>query len=80
VGGVPEMIVDGGTGVLVPPDDPPALAHALNLLLGDPELRLRIGTAGRARALAEFSVDAMARKYEALYAEITTRGDGVEPR
>lgn len=55
-GAVPEVIGrDGETGLLVPPGDPDALGVALLRALGDPELRARIGAAGRARALANFT-------------------------
>lgn len=54
VGGIPEMVVDGETGLLVPPDDPDALADAIERLLGDDELRERMGRAGRARAYERF--------------------------
>jgi glycosyltransferase involved in cell wall biosynthesis len=47
--GIPELVVDGQTGILVPPGDSTALAHALEHLLRDPESRLRFGRAGRAR-------------------------------
>ena len=45
--GIPELVVDGQTGMLAPPGDSTALAHALEQLLRDPELRLRFGHAGR---------------------------------
>jgi glycosyltransferase involved in cell wall biosynthesis len=49
VGGIPEIVVDGETGLLVPPEDPAALAKALERLIADPGLRSRLGTAGRLR-------------------------------
>ena len=49
VGGVPETMMPGRSGLLVPPNDPGALAQALDLLLGDAALRRRMGEAGRAR-------------------------------
>ena len=49
VGGIPEIVVDGETGLLVPPEDPAALAKALERLIADPGLRSRLGTAGRHR-------------------------------
>jgi len=52
--GVPELIVDGETGVLVPPEAPDVLAQALLSLLTQPALRARFGTAGNARVKAEF--------------------------
>ena len=47
VGGVPETMMPGRSGLLVPPNDPGALAQALDLLLGDAALRRRMGEAGR---------------------------------
>jgi glycosyltransferase involved in cell wall biosynthesis len=58
VGGIPEMIEDGVTGLLVPPADPVALAAALQRLLGDGTLRARLGTAARNRASQRFTPDA----------------------
>ncbi len=52
--GTREEVVDGETGLLVPVDDAPALAAALDRLVREPELRARWGAAGRARARALF--------------------------
>jgi glycosyltransferase involved in cell wall biosynthesis len=59
VGGIPEVIADGETGVLVPPRDPPALAGAIIRLLKDAELSQRMGRAGLARVVEQFSVERM---------------------
>jgi peptidoglycan/xylan/chitin deacetylase (PgdA/CDA1 family) len=67
VGGVPEVIQDGVTGVLVAPDDPAALSTAIGALLGDPERRQHLGGAACAHVQREWSEDAMARGYAALY-------------
>ena len=55
--GIPELVVDGQTGILAPPGDSTALAHALEQLLRDPELRLRFGDAGRARIEQHFRIE-----------------------
>jgi glycosyltransferase involved in cell wall biosynthesis len=49
VGGLPDMVIDGETGLLVPPLDPPALRAAIDRLVADPELRQRLGAAARER-------------------------------
>ena len=59
VGGIPEVIDDGVTGVLVAPHDPPALAAALVKLLKDPTLRERMGEAALVRVAEQFSVERM---------------------
>jgi glycosyltransferase involved in cell wall biosynthesis len=55
VDGIPELVVDGVTGVLTPPGDAPALAAAIGSLLGDAGRRRALGEAGRARVRAEFA-------------------------
>jgi len=70
-GGTPEVVVDGQTGLLVPPEDVDALRTALQRLAADPALRQAMGEAGRARAAAEFGVDRLVASYEALYSELT---------
>ena len=70
VGGIGEAVSDGGTGLLVRPDDVAGLAYALRRLAADPQLAGRLAAAGRARAEEEFTAEAMARRYAALYAEL----------
>ena len=70
VGGIPEVVSDGETGLLVPPDDPEALAGALNALLGDPARADAFGRAGRERAVAEFGWQAVATQTADLYGEL----------
>lgn len=70
VGGAPDVIVEGETGLLVPYADVPALAEALARLLADDTLRARMGEAGRARAFGEFSWDAVVERTLALYHEL----------
>jgi glycosyltransferase involved in cell wall biosynthesis len=69
VGGLRDLVVDGETGVLVPARDPAALRAALNRLLADPELRHRLGTAGRERAQRQFSWQAVTDATLDAYAE-----------
>ena len=70
VGGADEMVEDDATGILVPAASPPALAAALARLLQDPELRLAMGRAGRARVEREFDLLKTVRQYEGLYADL----------
>ena len=70
VGSVREAVEDGSTGLLVPPDDPHALAAALRRVLDDPQLGHALGRRARAVALERFTARAMARRYEALYEEL----------
>jgi glycosyltransferase involved in cell wall biosynthesis len=67
VGGVAESAVDGETGLLVPPGDPGALAAALDRLLTDGALRLRLGAAGRERARRHFDLAGFRRAHVELY-------------
>ena len=67
VGGVPELVVPGLTGWLVDSGDAPALAAALGRLLGNPEMCRAFGRAGRDRALKDFSLETMTRRYEDLW-------------
>jgi alpha-maltose-1-phosphate synthase len=70
VGGIPEVVADGETGLLVEPDDAAALAIAINTLLHDPVLAAAMGTRGRARAESDFSWDAVARQTAGLYRQL----------
>ena len=67
VGGIPDVVVDGETGVLVPPGEPEALAAAVSALCGDPERAARFGAAGRRRVEAEFSWERIAERTLAVY-------------
>ena len=69
-GGIPEVVADGETGLLVPPGEPGLLADALNVLLCDPERARAMGQAGRKRAVAEFGWPAIAAQTAELYAEL----------
>jgi starch synthase len=70
VGGIPEVVSNGETGLLVPPGDPAALAGALNTLIADPGRAAALGRAGRDRAVAEFGWQAVAAQTAHLYAEL----------
>lgn len=74
VGGIPEIVVDGVTGLLVPPADAESLANAMLKLIRDLELRRNLGRAGRDRFLELFSARTMAAKYEALYERLISGG------
>jgi len=68
--GVPDVSLDGITGITVPPADPGSLAQALTALLTDRELRLKMGEAGKARVRKEFSMDQMSMRTMRIYEEI----------
>jgi len=86
VGGILETIVDGETGILVPPADPMALADGINKLLRNPERAKQFGENGRRRVVDHFSWASIARQVEALYAEVVEEharlhaGSGASPR
>ncbi|MGN3975255.1 glycosyltransferase family 4 protein [Tsuneonella sp. SYSU-LHT278] len=63
VGGNPELVVDGETGLLVPPDDAPALLAAMRGLIDNPERRAALGAAARARVIAQLNWDRVARDF-----------------
>ena len=70
-GGIPEVVADGETGLLVPVGEPEPLAEALNVLLRDPDRAEAMGQAGRKRAVSEFGWPAIAAQTADLYAELT---------
>ncbi len=67
VGGIPEVVVHGETGLLVPPGDPVALADALHELLAHPERARELGVCGRERAREKFRIEAIVKQHEDLY-------------
>ena len=74
VGGLPELVVPGRTGWLVPPGDAPALAAAMSQALGDADAREALGRTGRERAVAGFSLEAMTRRYEQVLSSLLMEG------
>ena len=70
VGGIPEMVVDGETGLLVPAKDPGALAGALEALVQSADTRRTYGRAGRARAESHFGLPAHAARLRSIYDEL----------
>ena len=74
ISGIPEAIEHGREGWLVPPSDPEALRDAIATLLGDPELRSRLGRAARARAEAEFGLDTLVRRFEDILSRLVRGG------
>lgn len=73
VGGVVEQVRDGATGLLVPPNDPPALAAALRALVDDPGLRRRLGEAGRTLVRERFTIQRNVQELAAAYDELLER-------
>jgi|GEM_PF-1447373 len=71
VGGTPDAVEDGQTGLLVPARDASAMGNAILRLAADGELRVRMGRSGRARVEAEFAIERCVDSYDALYRGIT---------
>jgi glycosyltransferase involved in cell wall biosynthesis len=69
VSGIPELVRDGENGLLVPPDDPVALADALLRLRRDPELAARLASAGRETVRQRFDGELLARRLASLFEE-----------
>lgn len=67
VDGTPEVVIDGETGILVPPGDPPAMARAINKLVGNPELRRKLALRGRDWVLERFTIQRQVEKTASLY-------------
>jgi glycosyltransferase involved in cell wall biosynthesis len=73
VGPIPEIVIDGETGLLVPPDDAAALADAIVRLLREPDRAAAMGRAGRARVERELQLDTMIARTEAVYDRLLGR-------
>jgi glycosyltransferase involved in cell wall biosynthesis len=76
VGGIPEVVTHGQSGLLVPPSDVPALASALSLLLGSPPLRDRLGKASRIAVEEKFNTRAAASRMLDVYEELASSAGG----
>ena len=70
IGGTDEAVIDGETGLLVPPADPPALAASIRTVLADRPLAQRLGSAGRARVTQEFTAEKMIQQVIGVYNEL----------
>jgi len=70
VGGVPGLVEDGVTGILIEPGDADALTDGIRRLLDDPELRRRMGEAGKARQLEHYDVRNLVEMLEELYTRL----------
>jgi glycosyltransferase involved in cell wall biosynthesis len=75
IAGIPEVVTDGQTGLLVPPGDSTAIGAALARLCGDPVERRRMGAAARESVRDRFGADAYARSVACLYEEFLARPD-----
>ncbi len=80
VGGVPEILEEGITGLMVPARNPDAMAQALMRVLSDGELRERLGAAGRARTLTDYTPEAYRRKLVSFYQDTIRLSSGAKAR
>jgi rhamnosyl/mannosyltransferase len=67
------VVQDGVSGFVVPPENPPALAEAINRLLADVDLRRQMGQAGQERVLREFTVGKMVERVTAVYEAVSQK-------
>jgi len=79
VDGIPEVVKDGVTGILVPPRDSKALANAILFLLCNPDKAKKMGKAGKERVNQYFSVETMVKKWDKLYQELAIKKGIVSP-
>ena len=70
INAIPEVVVHGSTGLLVPPEDPPAMAQAILSLLRNPQKARAFGMAGRKRVEQQFTLDHLAGRTETLYRQL----------
>ncbi len=81
VGGIPELVEDGVTGILVPPDDPDALGAAMARVVGNPALAAAIGSAAREKIAAQFSLPRMIAGFtDVLLEQLSRRAPGIQVR
>ncbi|MCK4825937.1 glycosyltransferase, partial [bacterium] len=80
VGGVPEIVEDGRTGILVEVDDETTLAQSIDLLIEDSGKRRKMGLFGRKRVVFRFSIQKMVSEYEKLYEQIMQLDSGTCPK
>jgi len=73
IGGIPDIVEDGVSGLLVPPGDADALAAAVRRVRDDPALARRLGEAGRRRLREQFSWQAIVQRWLNLYAGLVPR-------
>ncbi len=73
VGGLRSLVIDGTTGLRVPPDNALALAAALRTLIGDPDYAKKLARAGRRRMVEEYSIERMIIQTESIYIEASER-------
>lgn len=74
VGGNSEAIIDGKTGIIIPPDDSESLAKAILKLYSNPAMRINMGIQGRKRIEEEFTIEKMISKMEGIYMELANGG------
>jgi glycosyltransferase involved in cell wall biosynthesis len=79
VPGCREVVLPGKTGLLVPVDDPPALANAIDRLMASADLRAQYGAAARALAVERFSEDAIGRQIVDLYRSVLAKANRRQP-
>ena len=70
-GGIPEIVIEGETGLLVPINDPHALAHAMQGLLADPGSARRMGAAARRHVLQHFTMERCSSDYAEIYQRVS---------
>jgi glycosyltransferase involved in cell wall biosynthesis len=80
LGGLPELIDPGTDGLVVPPNDPEALANAMEELLASPDRAFEMGRAARAKAEREFAPDLHLERLQAIYGEATRAAVGEQDR